>query len=145
MKLTKKTIAIALVAFTVIATASLAPPIAAQTASPELIQVKPEWKHLDLSENPWQILYAKIKNKDAEPFWVKVEFVVTSDVGVDEYVTEEAFLPVHPPNPLLLLVTFEVYFPGEYYVAGVLYYRAEGAEWTMDGMIRSIKPLFIAT
>ena len=143
--MTKKTIAFALVAFTVIAIASLAPPIAAQTASPELMQVKPEWKHLDLSENPWQILYAKIKNKDAEPFWVKVEFVVTSDVAVDEYVTEEAFLPVHPPKPLLLSVEFPVTDPGEYRVMGVLYYREEGAEWTMDGIIRSIKPLFIAT
>jgi hypothetical protein len=144
MKLTKKTITIVLVTLMVVATMSFAPPIAAQTACAELLQVKPKWRHLDLSKNPWQILYAKVKNNCTEPVWVRVEFVVQNGEGINVYISEEVFLPVHPPKPLLLEVTFEVGIPGKYYVAGVLFYKAEGAEWIMDGIIRSIKPSFIA-
>jgi hypothetical protein len=145
MKLTRKTIAIALVAFTVTAIASFAPPIAAQTASVELLQVKPKWKHLDLSENPWQILYAKVRNNGTEPVLVQVEFeVISSAHGTTLYLSDVAYLPAHPPNPLRLEVTFEVGIPDKYYVAGILYYRAEGAEWIRDGVARSLKQYFIA-
>ena len=142
--MTKKTIAIALVAFMVIAVASFAPPITAQTASAELVQVKPKWKHLDLSENPYQILYAKVKNNGTEPVEVQVEFDVIGPLGIESYLSDVASLPVHPPNPLRLSVEFTVEWPGKYYVAGVLFFKAEGADWTVDGIIRSTKLYFIA-
>jgi len=145
MKLTGKTIAIALVAFTVTAIASFATPIAAQTASVELLQVKPKWKHLDLSENPYQILYAKVRNNGTEPVWVQVRFeVISPGYPTAFYLSNVAYLPVHPPNPLRLEVTFEVPGPSKYHVAGILYYRAEGADWIMDGVARSLKQYFIA-
>lgn len=145
MKLTRKPIAIALVALMVVAIASFAPPIAAQTASVELMQVKPKWKHLDLSENPYQILYAKVKNNGTEPVWVQVVFEVTSiSGGVTSYASDVAYLPAHPANPLRLEVTFKVGMPEKYHVAGTLFYKPEGAYWIMDGVARSLKQYFIA-
>ena len=132
MKLTKKTVAIALAAFMVIAIASFAPPITAQTASAELMQAKPKWKHLVLSEHPYQIVYAKVRNNGTEPVLGMVEFVIHCPGGIVLFLTEPMWLPVHP-KPIVFTVSWGPELLGYYYGWATLYYRAEGADWIMDG------------
>lgn len=97
------------------------------------MQAKPKWKRLVRSEHPFQIFYAKARNNGTEPVLAMVEFTIEHAGGFEQIFTEEMVLPVHPSKPIVFTASWGPPLFGYYYVYATLYYRAEGADWIMDG------------
>ncbi len=140
MRLTKNVMSSALIVFMVMAITSVTimVPVSAQ---PELLRAWPKWKRLKLSEQPYQILYAKAKNTGTEGVYAKVEFeIFAPGIGTFIISTKTVFLPPHPP-PIKLEAIFPLPELGKYYITAQLYYLYD-SDWLLDGEIRDIKVAF---
>jgi len=134
MKLTRNAMSTALTAFMVIIMSSVAValPASAQTISAELLEAWPKWRRLDLSEHPYQVFYAKVRNSGTEPVCVKVTFVITSLTLVIHIVsTDEVWLPTDSKQKLEL--TWAPPGPSKYFIRAILYYKTDGIDWLEDG------------
>lgn len=133
--MTKNPISTAFAVFMVIAVTSVAivAPASAQTTSVELAKIWPKWRKLPVSQE--QILYAKAKNKGTELVQVYVEFIIKQPFyDVHVCYTDIMWLPPRPERPIVVLeVVFNPPGPGRSNVLALLWYKAEGADWVVDG------------
>lgn len=143
--MTKNVISTVILVFMVMAVTSvtIALPVSAQTVSVEILKAWPRWRRLKLSEHPYQILYAKVRNTGTEAVFVKVKFFVEFIEGAQtsEYWSYELELLPHPQPIKLETPIFVPGPPGRYMLSAHLYYKY-GADWVLDGVIRNVKVAF---
>lgn len=148
MRLTKKVCSIVLV-LVVIAMTSVVMviPASAQTISVELKAAWPKWYRLDLSQHPYEIFYAKVRNTGTEPVYVRARFTIFDLQGlpVAALVTDIVLLPSHPLKPTTLMVEWgplDLPAPAYYDVIARLEYF-DGVYWALGGsetFVLSVKP-----